>query len=254
MTDVHPPEISRARRIRSAVRGGPHGVSLRPEVCRHDRRDRRRAAGVDPDARSRSGFRARAEVEGGNWLERKMTIGRLGVNLGSGRFVVEDLQIDGMFPNEPPWLVAKRIDVSLTWRALLHREVLLESIEMSDWKMVVESFPDGRQTFPRLNGPPRPPRTGPPTWSPRSSTCAPIAASWCSTTSDRTGGRSRATSMSRPPRRGEYRGRAQFSNGTIVIQRYEPMTAAMTADLQGRRRQDRDRSDQSRSPTARSRT
>ena len=91
-----------------------------------------------------------------------MTIGRLGVHLGSGRFVVEDLRIDGMFPNEPPWLVAKRIDVSLTWSALLHREVLLDSIEMTDWKMVVESFPDGRQTFPRLTGPPRPPRTGPP--------------------------------------------------------------------------------------------
>ena len=28
--------------------------------------------------------------------------------------------------------------------------------------MIVESFPDGRQTFPRLTGPPRPPRTGPP--------------------------------------------------------------------------------------------
>ena len=60
-----------------------------------------------------------------------------------------------------PWLVAKRIDVSLTWGALLHREVLLDSIEMSDWRMVVETFPDGRQTFPRVNGPPRPPRTGP---------------------------------------------------------------------------------------------
>ena len=33
---------------------------------------------------------------------------------------------------------------------------------MTDWRMVVESFPDGRQTFPRLTGPPRPPRTGPP--------------------------------------------------------------------------------------------
>ena len=71
-------------------------------------------------------LRARAEREGGKWLERKMTIGRLGVHIGSGRFVVEDLRIDGMTPDEPPWLEAKRIDVALTWGALLHREVLLE--------------------------------------------------------------------------------------------------------------------------------
>ena len=52
--------------------------------------------------------KARAERAGSNWLDRKMTIGRLGVHLGRGRFVVEDLHIDGMFPNEPPWLEAKR--------------------------------------------------------------------------------------------------------------------------------------------------
>src|SRR5918912_670479 len=60
-------------------------------------------------------LKARAERAGVNWLERKMTIGRLGVRLGSGKFVVENLRIDGMYPNEPPWLEAKRIDVSLTW-------------------------------------------------------------------------------------------------------------------------------------------
>ena len=66
-----------------------------------------------------------------------------------------------MFPNEPPWLEAKRIDVSLTWSALFGREILLDSIEMTDWRMTIESFPDGRQNFPRLAGPPRQPRTGP---------------------------------------------------------------------------------------------
>ena len=48
------------------------------------------------------------------------------MQLGRGRFVIEDLQIDGMLPNEPPWLVAKRIEVSLTWGALFGREVLLD--------------------------------------------------------------------------------------------------------------------------------
>ncbi len=105
-------------------------------------------------------LKARAEKAGGDFLQRKMTIGRLGVHIARGRFVVENLRIDGMFPNEPPWLEAKRLDVSLTWTALLKREILLDSIQMSDWRMIVESFPDGRQTFPRLTGPPRKPRTG----------------------------------------------------------------------------------------------
>ena len=72
-------------------------------------------------------LKGQAERAGGNWLERKMTIGRLGVHRGRGRFVVEDLRIEGMRPEEPPWLVAKRIEVSLTWSALFGREVLLDT-------------------------------------------------------------------------------------------------------------------------------
>src|SRR5690349_22316121 len=147
MSEASPPEVSRARRLRTAV-----GTAGRTAY----RYGRRFAVtiGIIVAVLVVSlltidlgpALRARAERAGGNWLERKMTIGRLGVNLGSGKFVVENLRIDGMYPTEPPWLVAKRIDVSLDWFALFHREVLLESIEMQDWKMVVESFPDGRQT------------------------------------------------------------------------------------------------------------
>src|SRR5688572_6780720 len=112
MTDARPPVMSRTRRVLSAV-----GVAGR----RTYRYARRFAVtiGVIVSVLLVSlltidlgpALRARAEVEGGKWLERKMTIGRLGVNLGSGRFIVEDLQIGGMYPNEPPWLVAKRIEV-----------------------------------------------------------------------------------------------------------------------------------------------
>ena len=160
MTEVSSPELSRLRRARIAV--GKAG--------RQAYRYARRFAvtiGVIVAVIVVStltldlgpALKARAETEGSKWLDRQLTIGRLGVHLGSGKFVIEDLAIGGMFPNEPPWLVAKRIDVSLNWSALLHREVLLDAIEMTDWTMTVESFPDGRQTFPRLTGPPRAPRT-----------------------------------------------------------------------------------------------
>jgi hypothetical protein len=176
-------------------------------------------------------LKARAEREGSNWLERKMTIGRLGVQLGRGRFVVEDLKIDGMFPNEPPWLVAKRLDVSLTWGALFGREVLLDSIEMSDWRMVVESFPDGRQTFPRLTGPPRKPRTGP---RPVVTTLQYVRAHRGELIFNDYGSDWRAIAPNLEvivAKGSDYRGKMRFSDGTITIQKYEPMKADLTATL-----------------------
>jgi hypothetical protein len=176
-------------------------------------------------------LKARAEREGSNWLDRKMTIGRLGVQIGRGRFVVENLQIDGMFPNEPPWLVAKRIDVSLTWGALFGREVLLDSIEMTDWRMVVESFPDGRQTFPRLTGPPRPPRTRPRSFV---TTMRYVRAHRGELVFNDFGSdwRAVAPNLEVTVAKGDgYRGRMSFSDGTIVIQKYEPMKADLTASL-----------------------
>jgi hypothetical protein len=176
-------------------------------------------------------LKARAEREGGNWLDRKMTIGRLGVQIGRGRFVVEDLKIDGMFPNEPPWLVAKRVDVSLTWGALFGREVLLDSIEMSDWRMVVESFPDGRQTFPRLTGPPRKPRTGP---RPVVTTLQYVRAHRGELVFNDYGSDWRAVAPNLEvivAKGRDYRGKMRFSDGTITIQKYQPMKADLTATL-----------------------
>ncbi|MBY0493652.1 MAG: translocation/assembly module TamB domain-containing protein [Cyanobacteria bacterium] len=174
-------------------------------------------------------LKARAERAGSNWLDRKMTIGRLGVKIGSGKFVIEDLRIDGMLPNEPPWLVAKRIDVSLKWSALWHREILLESIEMTDWEMVVESYPNGRQTFPRLTGPPRAPRSGPRVVV---TTMQFVHASRGLLKFNDYGSDWFAVAPNLDvtvTRAAEYRGQLRYSNGSILVQKYEPMTADMTA-------------------------
>ncbi len=229
MNDAAPPEITRLGRARAAV-----GATGRA-VYRYARRFAV-AIGVIIAVVVVSTLtidlgpvlRARAEKAGGDWLERKMTIGRLGVQLGRGRFVVEDLRIDGMFPDEPPWLVAKRIDVSLTWSALVRREVLLETIEMTDWRMTVESFPDGRQTFPRLSGPPRRPRTGPP---PVVTTMRYVHAQRGELIFNDYGSDWRAVARNMDvvvTKGAEYQGQAQFTDGTIVIQNYQPMTADMS--------------------------
>jgi hypothetical protein len=155
----------------------------------------------------------------------------LGVHLASGRFVIEDLQIDGMQPGEPPWLVARRLDVSLTWRALFKREILLDTIEMTDWRMVVESFPDGRQTFPRLTGPPRAPRQGPGlvvttlqyVHAHRGELVVnDYGSDWFMVAPNVDVTVSKA---------GQYRGRMRFNDGTIRIQKYVPMSADLVASF-----------------------
>ncbi len=174
-------------------------------------------------------LRARAETAGGNWLERKMTIGRLGVHLARGRFVIEDLRIDGMLPGEPPWLTARRIEVSLTWGALFGREVLLDDIEMTDWRMVIESFPDGRQTFPRVTGPPRAPRTGP---SLVVTTLQYVRAHRGELVVNDYGSDWFLVAPNLDvtvAKVGNYRGTMKFNDGDLQIQKYEPMKAEFAA-------------------------
>ncbi len=95
--------------------------------------------------------RARAEAEGSRYLERPIHIGRIGIHLLRGRVVVEDLQIDGRRPGERPFFVAKALSVSLDWARLLGRrpDINLQSVELTDWSMLVEDGPAGH-TFPRF--------------------------------------------------------------------------------------------------------
>jgi hypothetical protein len=167
-------------------------------------------------------LKARAESAGSNWLDRTMHIGRLGVQLGRGRFVVEDLS--GRPARGGARLVPARGGRSLGRDH--HREALLDTIEMTDWRMVIETFPDGRQTFPRVMGPPRAPRTSP---SPVRTTVQYVRA--------RRGEvvyRDHGTPWSTIARNidvtvsklVQYRGQIRFSDGTVAIQNYVPMSAS----------------------------
>src|SRR5688572_955210 len=60
-------------------------------------------------------LRARAEQEGSKFIQRPMRIGRLSARLLPGVFVVEDLVIEGLRPEDRPFLTAKKITVRLPW-------------------------------------------------------------------------------------------------------------------------------------------
>jgi hypothetical protein len=180
-------------------------------------------------------LRARAEREGSKYLERPMRIGRLSARLTPGVFVVEDLIIEGLTPQDRPFLTAKKITVRLPWWTAFTRKLTIESVDMTDWRMLVETFPNNRNNFPRFirqrqtTGPRR-----------LTTTLKAVNASRGEFTYDdhttpwKTVARNLNVSLYRSFATNDYRGRAYFSNGTIRIQSYEPFRA----DMQSRFRLD----------------
>ena len=107
-------------------------------------------------------LRRRVEAEASAWVSRPVHIGRLGLNVGRGHLVLEDVVVEGGTPANDPWLRAGRIELALTWNALLGREVLFDDAVVDDWTLLIESYAGAVNNMPRLGGPPRPKRTGPP--------------------------------------------------------------------------------------------
>jgi hypothetical protein len=173
-------------------------------------------------------LKSRAESAGSNFLHRPMHIGRLAVYLWRGRFLVEDLVIEGLTPESRPFLTASRIDVSMPWTTLFTRRVVFDAIQMTDWQMYVELFADGRHNFPRLKG------DGPSsqTWT---TTLEYVRASRGEFTFEDHGApwstvaRNLDVEVARPT--SEYRGQARFSKGTVSIQKFVPMAADMSTSF-----------------------
>ena len=168
-------------------------------------------------------LRERAEVAGSNYLKRSMHIGYLGIRLWRGSYVVRDLVIDGMTPQSRPWLVAKQIEVFMQWRTLVNRQIVLDSIDMSDWNMYVEQLADGRTNFPSLSR-----GGGRSRWT---TTLKYVRAHRGEFAFDDQGtpwsvtARNIDVTVSKPNT--EYRGSARFSNGLVAIQSYVPFRADM---------------------------
>ena len=181
-------------------------------------------------------LRARAEEEGSKYIERPMRIGRLSIRLLNGKFRVEDLVIAGLTPGSRPFLVAKQVDVSMPWSTLFDRRVVLDTIEMTDWQMYVETFPSsaefptGRHNFPRFTRPRTEPRA-PSRWT---TTLQYVRAHRGEFTYQDHGtpwstvARNLDVVVTRTT---EYRGSASFSDGTVTIQNYVPMRADMTSSF-----------------------
>jgi hypothetical protein len=181
-------------------------------------------------------LRARAEREGSNFIQRPMRIGRLSARLLPGVFVVENLVIDGLRPEDRPFFTAKKITVRLPWWTAFTRKLMIESIDLTDWQMLVETFPNNRHNFPKFTRERRA-GGGPSRFT---TTVRAVTASRGQftyedhTTPWTTVARNLNVSLYRSFATNDYRGRASFSDGQVKIQTYE----AFRADMQSRFRLD----------------
>ena len=119
--------------------------------------------------------------------------------------------------------MAQRINVSVPWSTLFDRRVVFDAIEMTDWRMFVETFPDGRPTSRGL------PVTAAPRLLDHHAACSAPAGEFTHAdhgTPWSVVSRNLDVIVARPT--SEYRGQARFTNGTISIQNYVPMRADMS--------------------------
>ena len=95
--------------------------------------------------------RALAEREGSKYIERPLHIGTLRIHLLTGKVLVRDLRIDGLRPGDRPFFTAKQVAVGLDWLPAFRRrpDITITSVEMSDWRMLVEKWSD-RHNFPKF--------------------------------------------------------------------------------------------------------
>jgi hypothetical protein len=176
-------------------------------------------------------LRAQAEKYGSTLIERPIHIGRLSSKLTPGVFVVEDLTIEGLTPADRPFFTAKKITVRVPWWSIVTRQLTIESVDMTDWAMLVETFPNDKHNFPRFRRQQQQP-SGPRRFT---TTLKAMTATRGQFTYDdhstpwSTVARNLNVSLYRSFVTNDYRGRASFSNGTIAIQKYEPFRADMNS-------------------------
>jgi hypothetical protein len=171
-------------------------------------------------------LRGQAERQGTRFLQRPIHIGRLGVHLWGGRFQLDDLVIEGLTPQSPPFLTVKRLRLGMPWSTLFSRRIVFDSIELDGWNMVVEMMPDGTHSFIKL-----PQRSGGRSaWTTTlqyvrarngETTYRDFGTPWSVVT------RNLDVSIARTDN--TYVGRASFKGGTVAIQSYVPFDVDMAS-------------------------
>jgi hypothetical protein len=167
-----------------------------------------------------------AERQAATYLKREFHIGKLSARLLRGHFVLDDVRIGGLKAGDRPFFTAGRITVAVPWWTMFSRELIVQAVDVRDWQMRVETWPDGRHNFPRFtresSGPAGPRRFV--------TTVRVVRATGGTFTYEDRGAPWSITAPNLDviiSRTDAYRGTAAFDGATIQIARFEPMWARM---------------------------
>jgi translocation and assembly module TamB len=171
--------------------------------------------------------RAEAERRASDFLERPMHIGRLKALVWPGRYELDDVVIEGVGKGDQPFLTARKIKVNLGWRTLTRGELFVD-VEMTDWKITIETWPGRPSSLPKLT--PKSSSEGPR----RFTTTVRVTAArgefdyfdhgtpWSVVAPNLSFNLVRAENLK------AYVGTAHFDRGVVQIQSFLPMSASMT--------------------------
>ncbi len=171
-----------------------------------------------------------AETRGSAFLEQPLHIGRISFYPAAGRIALYDVVIEGLAPGDRPFMKIARVDIHVPWWTLFRRQLHV-TFTMDDWAMVVETWPDGVDNFPRFTS--RNPSTTKNPWFDTTTvdfayarrghfTYEDHATPWSLVAPNLDFSMVRATSLD------QYVGLFGFSGGAVQIQHYRPMATDMT--------------------------
>jgi hypothetical protein len=175
-----------------------------------------------------------AERYGSRYLQRDVRIGALRINVFRGRVQVENLSIAGLQATDRPFFTAKTLAMNWSWLPAfaLKPDFNVTSVELTDWVMLVEKWPN-RHSFPRLTR--NNPSNGPRRFTTTVKWLRAARGQFIYEDHETPWGiicRNLDIDIGNLPK---YHGTATFSGGTVTIQDYVPMWANMKAafDLDG---------------------
>lgn len=167
-----------------------------------------------------------AESQGSKWLERPLHIGKIVAFVRPGHFEVHDVRIEGLKPTDRPFFTAKLVTVDIAWWNIVEHHDFTLDVQMTGWQIFIESWGHGRHNLPKLK---HQSSGGPKTYT---TTLRFMNATdgafgyddhstpWSVTAPNLTFDMVRAMD--------QYMGTASFAGGTVQIQHFLPMTAALS--------------------------
>jgi hypothetical protein len=162
-----------------------------------------------------------AEREASKYFEVPVHIGRIHALITPGKFALDDFVIEAKAPGTRRSSRPRRIIVSFPWWTLFKKQAFAE-VEMTGWKMLVETFPVGNN-MPKLT--PKGPRG-------KSSFTTTVPFVYAKDGEFTYEDHATPWSVTAPHLNFEivrtealkaYVGHAQFKGGTVQIQKYQPM-------------------------------